>query len=80
MRTTTLVITSLMLYFLASPVFSSDVARPVNVEFKPVDLGTVFARPVVYEKSSNTDAEQIMFYIPVYTMSVKKRLNLLLFL
>lgn len=72
MRTTTLVITSLMLYFLASPVFSSDVARPVNVEFKPVDLGTAFARPVVYEKSSNTDAEQIMFYIPVYTMSVKK--------
>ncbi len=72
MKTTTLVITSLMLCFSASAVFASEVAQSVSTEFAPVEIGNGFARPVVYEKSTKNETEQVMFYIPVYTMTVKK--------
>lgn len=78
MRIERFVITSLMLNLLASPVFSQDTAQPANIDFKPIDSLSYVTNqtPSATYKNATVqtqDMKQVMFYIPVYTMTVQEQ-------
>lgn len=70
MRTAIALLTFTMLNLFSTPVFAYETTQPVNVDFSPTNFRTVETN--YKEPMKRNDYNEVMFYIPVYTMTVKQ--------